>query len=214
MEPDTFGAQLGLFYSSKYLTGSTIDVPALMGEHFGEEVDVTAIPIPNDAPAEIPRYKMRLGSLVFNLSNIRADMVSEDGNFTDEQIQNFIATVTAFGAEINRVGYVLKKRYVKINTDFLESNLNISSTRFGEELGNISEAMWRINKKRTLGAAGSCNNISSLSLEKDGNDTNAILIRDVNTEQETPLQLSTANGIETVVNLLKEEALRNDNILV
>ncbi len=213
MEPENFGAQLALFHSLEYLTGGNVNVPELMRAQFGE-LTVTNIPIPHDAPAEIPRYEMRLGDLAFNFSNVRADMISESGDLTTEQIDNFIEVVTGFGVTINRVGYALNKRYSDVQTFFLESNLNLSSERFGRELANVSEASWRINKKKELGVAGKCNNISTLNLEVEGETKNAVLVRDVNTEQETALQLRTADETRAVITLLVNEALRNDNIIV
>ncbi len=212
MQPEIYGAQLGLFHTPKYLTGADINVPLLMEQHFGGNINVTTIPIPNDAPAEIPRYEMRTDSLMFKFTNIRADMISESGDFTQEQIQSFVAVVTAFNAEIMRVGYVLNKRYSDVNTAFLESNLNLSADRFGRELENVSEAMWRINKKKVLDAAGNCNNISILSLENEGTNTNATLVRDVNTEQDNLLRLTETNAIEEIITLLKAEAMRNEDI--
>lgn len=211
MKPENFGAQLSLFHSLEYLTGGNVNVPELMRARFGEPA-VTPIPIPHDAPAEIPRYEMRLGDLAFKFSNVRADMISESGNLTAEQIDNFIEVVIGFGVTINRVGYALNKRYSDVQTNFLESNLNLSSERFGRELANVSEASWRINKKKDLGVAGNCNNISTLNLEIDDETKNAVLVRDVNTEQERTLQLRTVAEVKSVVTLLGDEALRNDNI--
>jgi hypothetical protein len=211
MEPTIFGAQLAIFHSLEYLTGGTIKVPELMSPRF-EGLVITPIPIPSDAPAEIPRYEMRSGNLVFKFTNIRADMISETGDFTDAQISNFIEAVIGFRVTINRVGYAINKRYSAIQADFLESNLNLNSERFGAELANVTEASWRINKKKVLGAADNCNNISTLSLEIEGGIKNAILVRDVNTEQENELGLSNVAEVRTIVSLLGSEALRNDNI--
>jgi hypothetical protein len=213
MQPEIIGAQLGLFHTPEYLTGGDISVPELMTTHFGPNINTTTIPIPNDAPAEIPRYEMRVGSLMFKFSNIRADMVSENGDFTDAQIQDFIAVITKFNAVVTRVGYVLNKRYIDVNTAFLESNLNLSTERFGEELNNVSEAMWRINKKKVLGSAGSCNNISILSLEKEDDSVHATLMRDVNTEPESQ-RLTQTDTTGEIVTLLRTEAAINGNIII
>lgn len=214
MEPTTFGAQIALFHSLTYLTGGTVNVPELMLARF-DGLEITTIPIPDDAPAEIPRYEMRLGGLTFKFTNVRADMISEDGNLTVEQINNFVEVVTnGFGVTINRVGYSLNKRYIDVQTNFLESNLNLSSERFGQELVNVTEASWRINKKKMLGVAGNCNNISTLRLEIEGQTKNVILVRDVNTEQESPLHIGTEVEAVEVINLLNAEAQRNDNIAV
>ncbi len=211
MEPTIFGAQLAIFHSLEYLTGGTINVPELMRPRFGE-LETTTIPIPPDAPAEIPRYEMRSGNLVFKFTNIRADMISETGDFTDIQISNFIEVITGFGITVSRIGYVLNKRFSNAQADFLESNLNLSNERFGAELQNVTEATWSINKKKPLGIPGNCNNISTLTIEKDDAVTNVVLVRDVNTEQENQLQLSGVDGIVAVISALKTEALRNDNI--
>ncbi len=211
MEPTIFGAQLAIFHSLEYLTGGTINVPELMRPRF-EGLIVTTVPIPPDAPAEIPRYEMRSGDLVFKFTNIRADMISETGDFTDAQISNFIGVITGFGITVDRVGYAINKRFSDVQANFLESNLNLSTERFGVELPNVIEATWRINKKKVLGVAGNCNNISTLNVENEVATTNVVLVRDVNTEQENQLYLNEADSIIAVISTLKAEALRNDNI--
>lgn len=212
MEPTIFGAQLAIFHSLEYLTGGTVNVPELMQARF-EGVTITPIPVPHDAPAEIPRYEMRSGDLLFKFTNVRADMISETGEFTDTQISNFVEVVMSFGITINRIGYAINKRFQDVQANFLESNLNLSTARFDDELSNVTEASWRINKKKVLGAAGNCNNISTLNLERDNTTNNVVLVRDVNSEQEISLQL-TNDIAETlaVITALRNEALLNDNI--
>lgn len=206
MEPVIKGVQIAIFYKPIYI-GSNVNAESLMKENFGNEVQINSYLIPQDAPAEIPRLNIQLDNLSFNFSNIRADMIVNDAEPTQVELDNFFKVILAFGTNITRVGYVVKKNYENVSDEFLRENLNLDENRFAD-LNEVAESSWRVNRIQTIGN-GECNNISTLILDSSSDQSNILLERDVNTVQSrTNLNISNPISLNSLVETLRIESNR------
>lgn len=204
MKPIITGTQIALFYKPVYI-GSTVDVPSLMKQRFGKDIQITTIPISDDAPAEIPRFEIKYQNIVFSFSNLRADMIVNDNKPTDEQQINFYNVVLDFGVPIVRIGYVLKKKYENVSEQFMRDNLCLDRERFSE-LDEVAEATWRVNRIQKVGG-GDCNNISTILLQTTDTQNNIILERDVNTVQaRSDLKIITKDAVSDLITALSQQA--------
>ncbi len=206
MEPTIKGVQVAIFYKPIYI-GSNVNAESLMKENFGDEVQINSYPIPQDAPAEIPRLNIQLNNFSFNFSNIRADMIVNDVEPTQAELDNFFNVILAFNTDIIRVGYVTRKNYENVSDVFLRANFNLDVNRF-VDLNEVAESSWRVNRIQTIGD-GECNNISTLSLDFSNNQSNILLERDVNTVQSrSNLNINDLASLNSLVETLKIESNR------
>lgn len=204
MESVIKSTQIAIFYRPVYV-GGNVDVVSLMRANFGNEIILNVYPIPQDAPAEIPRLNVQIRNLSFNFSNLRADMIVGDAEPTSVELQSFLNVVLAFGTNITRVGYVIKKTYEGVSDEFLRTNLHLDETRF-RDLNEVAESTWRINRIQTIGD-GECNNISTLILESSNDQINIVLERDVNTVQNrSNLNANDYSALNSLVVTLREES--------
>lgn len=211
MEPTPRGAQIALFYRPVYI-GSNTDVPGFLRQNFGQDIQINLWPIPQDAPAEIPRLEASLNNLSFQFSNVRADIITTDTGPTPLELTNFFNTVLSFNTPITRIGYVLKKSFNNVNENQLREHFHLDADAF-PDINEVAESSWRVNKIQSI-AGGECNNIWTLVLEASGDQTNIFLERDVNTTQNrTDLNITDLNILQNLALQLRTAADQNLGII-
>lgn len=174
------------------------------------------IPIPSEAPGEIPRLEVFFGSSSRNIqfAKNRADIIFREKEPTDDEIEIFFDIVIELvGVPIGRIGYVKKTLYTeKVDEEFVRKNVKVSISEIGA-LEDIQDALWRFNKKTLIGDIV-CNNITVRTLlrEETTNSPAILLERDVNTLQTSNLNIGSSSRdnlqekIKKIVESLKTEA--------
>ena len=185
MPAEIIQTQLAWFYQGSY-TGSFEDFSLKLKSKLGESKNTQIIPVPNNAPGEIPRLILMYENFNINVSKIRLDLHAS--NF--ESVKNLISKITSvvideLKLKITRVGYV--------NNYFVENDINTLVSLFNEgqkaKLQDAKELNVRVNKRKTI-LANECNVVENISTgfiskrEADGSETKKsglIVMKDINT---------------------------------
>jgi hypothetical protein len=127
-------------------------------KRLGESEATQYIPIPKNAPPEIPRLILRYKEYTFNFSINRADIiftVYPEKTIPEKTINDLLTTLMDdYQISINRIGFVQK--------GFLESDINKLLDLLGSKYNSAKEASIRINIPKQINNY-LCNNIESLS---------------------------------------------------
>ncbi len=200
--------QIALFYQTAFVSSSNAIRTALL-ENFPElDPQIIIYPIPQDAPAEIPRLEAKLGNLFVQFSNLRADIVLDADELTTDIEQRFFATVLKLGVAVSRIGYISRRKFTQDEV-FIINNLALNSGDRTTSLpfADLLEASWRVNKRTNLDGI-ICNNLSTITLMNDR--MSLLLERDVNNNpNESPLSLKSIAELTSVVESFKSEAAKD-----
>ena len=179
--------QFALFFKNDF-NGDFVDFTKGLKDLIDEDdyKETQSIPLPSNAPSEIPRLNMNLEGFNISVAKNRLDLFFESNiektSTYIEAISNFL--IGSSSIQINRVGFV-KTFFIEGGFDDLKNNLN---TKFKEE--DFKEINIRISKQKSI-YSYECNNIEHFSNgfftgkgvtgKKDG----IVLTRDINTLLET-----------------------------
>lgn len=191
MEKEIMQIQLALFFQSDY-TGSFEDFSLRLKNKLGESKITQHIPVPSDAPSEIPRLVLGYDTFNVNISKNRADLFSKDIETIKSIVGNVSEVVTDLSIHIGRLGLV-KNFFVDGDIENLK-NLLLKEKITGK---NIKEINIRVNETKTI-EEYECNNIERLSSgyvikkedEKEARKEGIIIARDINTLPEKIKQSS------------------------
>ena len=185
MEKKIISVQIALFYSKPF-EGKFEDLSLKLKDILGKDNSTTIFPVPDSAPAELPRLILTFDDFNIHCSKNRMDFFYSEKNVEDfrrkhlEKIYNIITN--NFYLSVIRVGYVSNFFVKKGTIETLKSLLK-------EEISELKEITLRINKRGVFHDYA-CNNIEQVSLGsvsgkdskgKEFSDSGIILVRDLNT---------------------------------
>ena len=176
--------QLALFFQSDFV-GNFENFSLKLKTKLGESKITQHIPVPVDAPSEIPRLVLGYEKFNINVSKNRLDLFSKDF----ELIKTIVSDVSdvlldKLSLSVGRIGFV--KNY------FIDGTIEDLKKLLPEEKIrrlNLKEINIRINNRKQI-EKYECNNIENLSnryivkKEIDGNEVKRagiIILRDINT---------------------------------
>lgn len=185
MPAEIIQTQLAWFYQGSY-AGSFEDFSQKLKSKLGESKNTQYIPVPTDAPGEIPRLILMYENFNINVSKIRLDLYA--GNTAS--IKSLVTSITSviideLKLKIARVGYV--KNY------FVEKDINTLKLLFNEEnrvkLQDAKELNIRVNKRKTI-LTSECNVMENIStgifskrekISAETKKSGLIVMKDINT---------------------------------
>ena len=179
---ELLGNQVGLFFKQDF-SGSFEEASISLKKVLGSEAGTQILPIPTNAPSEIPRLILNIPGVVLNFAKNRVDIFAPFTN-NQENIQKIVEIIIKdLKISIGRIGFVANY--------FMEGDLNtIKNIVAPEKIDklNLKEISLRINTSVKIGGY-SCNSIQSIQngeIEKGNvNKKSGIIInRDVNTLNE------------------------------
>lgn len=191
--------QLGLFFKDDY-KGKYENISLKLQEIFGDSKQSTILPLPEDAPSEVPRLTLNFEGYNINVSKNRLDIFSQDKDIIRSKLSVIVKTINDnYKISICRVGFV--------NTIFVEDKINSVADIIKDEYVkglNLKEIQIRINNPISL-IDYRCNNIESIEygsiIRQTGNEqqemkTGVIINKDINTsEEETAKYVFDSNNI-------------------
>lgn len=200
--------QIALFYQTAFASSSNAIRTALIENFPDLDPQVVIYPIPQDAPAEIPRLEAKLGNLFVQFSNLRADIVLDTDELTTDIEQRFFTTVLKLGVAISRIGYISRRKFTQDGISIIHNlALNSGDRTTSLPFNDLLEANWRVNKRTDLDGT-ICNNLSTITLMND--KTSVLLERDVNNNpNESPLSLRSSAELTSIVERFKSEAAKD-----
>lgn len=180
MEKEIVQMQLGLFFVNEYRGG----FEEISIESRSTALSSQPLPVPPDAPAEIPRLILKFKDFEVNFAKNRLDLFFRDYNLSKDSVFDFVEkTISKFGIEIGRIGLV-KNFFLDNNIEYLKGILAEDKIK-GLDLKEIN---LRINSFKNINNLD-CNNIEIISngniiKEVSGQKTQKegiVIARDVNT---------------------------------
>ena len=184
MNKEIIQIQLALFFQPDF-TGSFEDFSLKLKNKLGQSKITQLLPVPPDAPFEIPRLVLNYDNFNINVSKNRIDLFLKDTTLLKENIQNISDVIlNQLFLSIGRVGFV-KKYFIDKGIEDLKSVL------VNDRIRNLDlkEIGIRINEHKII-EGYNCNNIENLftgliikksDTGKDMEQEGIIVIRDVNT---------------------------------
>lgn len=181
MEKTVLQTQLALFFRKPYARAfETISIE--LKKSFGEpKIPVTLLPIPNDAPPEIPRLTMAYEGFNISVSKNRLDFYcAETAKLSSSLDQLFSVLIKELQVEIGRIGFV-QNSFVSGTIETLKKNLTA-----GKSLTGLKEVTIRINQPVTVNGY-ECNSLETLNLGEIQNAATSerksgiIITKDINT---------------------------------
>lgn len=160
MSKETINFQIVLFLRDKFKINFE-QLSLAIKEKIGESENTQILPIPNDAPFEIPRLILNYKELFLNVSVDRISIVANTIASLRVIIPKLLALILEEkSCEVNRIGFV--------RTDFIESTIDkvqelIKKEVFSEK--KIKEVSVRINSDLQI-MEFNCNDIESLQFSK------------------------------------------------
>jgi hypothetical protein len=198
--------QLAWFYENSY-AGSFEDFSQKLKSKLGESKNTQYIPVPSNAPGEIPRLILMYENFNINVSKIRLDLHASNFESVKDLINKISSVIIdELKVKITRVGYV--------NNYFVENDIDTLKSFFNDEqkakLQDAKELNIRVNKRKTI-LTSECNVMENISTgfiskrEENGSETKKnglIVMKDINT---IPENLAIQNLLSTEFeNLLSE----------
>lgn len=180
MKKEIIQIQIAWFFSSNF-SGSFEDISLKLKNKLGESKITQYLPIPDDAPNEIPRLILGYEKFNLNFSKNRLDLFVKDFESTGTIVDNINTVVLEqISLKVVRIGFV-KKYFVYENIESLKKLLMEEKIKGL----NFKELTIRVNINKIV-EGHNCNSIESLSSgfikEVAGRKEEGIMvIRDVNT---------------------------------
>lgn len=187
MEREIIQTQLALFFQSDF-TGNFEELSLKLKAKFGESKITQHIPIPTDAPSEIPRLILGYENFNLNISKNRLDLFFKDINSVKTVISSICdVLLVELSLSVGRIGFV-KNFFIDGNIEDLKQLLVPKKIKKID----LKEINIRANEKKII-SDYECNNIENLSngyvikREIDGSEKKRdgiIITRDINTVAE------------------------------
>ncbi len=182
MKKEIIQIQFAWFFSNEYF-GNFEEISLKLKNILGESKQTQILPLPNEAPSEIPRLILIYENFNINFSKNRADLFLKDIVIAKDIIPKINNLLNVISLLAGRIGFV-KSFFLEGNVSTLKKLLSKSKI---ETL--VKEISIRINKEKII-EGYKCNNTENISngsvikKEKDGSDVKKegiIVIRDINT---------------------------------
>jgi len=198
--------QIALFFRNQF-EGAFEELALKMKNKFSG-IQSQYLPIPPNAPPEIPRLMLSSSGMNMNFSKNRVDIFFTVPDGMENSIKDVFSIIDQYEIVVDRIGFVQKK--------FSETTIDTLLKLITEEqrVATAKELSIKINVAKQIGAY-MCNNIETLifasltKLEPAGPvSRQGILIeRDINTLNESRLEYKfTADNISEIIGLMKAEA--------
>jgi len=188
MTKEIIQIQLAWFFPADY-TGNFEEISLKLKSKLGESKITQQIPVPIDAPSEIPRLMLGYDKFNIKMSKNRLDLFSKDLESVRDTIPKVSEIIlTDFGLTVGRIGFV-KNFFGEGNIESLKKLLP------EEKIGSLDlkEINIKVNLKKSI-AGYECNNIESLAVgfvtrkdpkeNKEIKKEGLIIKRDINTLRE------------------------------
>lgn len=212
MNKEILQIQLAFFFQQDYV-GSFEDFSLKLKNILGESKVTQHIPVPIDAPSEIPRLILGYESFNINVSKNRLDLFVKEIEPTNKRVISIIHDVisTELSLSVGRFGFV-KKFFIDGKIEDLKKII----VKEKVEKLNLKEINIRVNEIKLI-EGYNCNNIESLSygfLVKKAGDSEVkkegiILVRDINTLlEELKKNRFEKEKIDELINSFNEESDR------
>jgi len=182
MEKEILQIQLALFFQSDF-TGNFEELSLKLKKKLGESKVTQQLPLPIDAPSDIPRLILGYENFNLNISKNRLDLFCKNIDLFKDIVNKIYGVLEEFSLSIGRIGFV-KTFFIKGDIESLKKLL-IRTT--GER--DFREITIRVNERKII-EGYECNNIENLSNgfvikkgadgREDRND-GTIVVRDINT---------------------------------
>ncbi|NCP67864.1 hypothetical protein GW756_05935 [bacterium] len=210
---ELFSVQVVLFIKDKF-TGKYTDLASQLQDQF-ENTPPTQLPIPPEAPDEIPRLIFHFKDFNLEISNIKIQIILKPQKVRDEEIINteklpeiiskiLDTPIVKTKFEIIRIGFISKFFTIKAHsalTNLLNPSL-IQNDKF-------EEIEVKINKIKTI-ENYSCNNIEHVFQgEKKKNNVvtpGLVLVKDLNTAQSNTVSIQPIEINKLITKFLLESA--------
>lgn len=214
MEKEIIQIQLALFFSNDY-NGSFEEFSMKLKKGLGESKTTQYIPVPTNAPSEIPRLTLVYDQFSINVSKNRLDLFSRDYNSVKDNVPMISEVLlTDFNLLIERIGLV-KNFFIGGSIEDLKSLL--PREKIENIYSDLKEINIRINSKKTI-EGYECNNIENLNvgyvtkknLEKNEEvrKEGLITVRDINIINKNSLD---KEKIDKLINAFNNES---DNFIL
>ncbi len=201
--------QIALFFQSDFV-GSFEEFSLKLKTKLGESKITQHIPVPIDAPSEIPRLILPFEKFNINVSKNRLDLFSKDISLVEDVISNISnVLLSELSIIIGRIGFV-KQSFIDSDTNDLKKLLSKKIAKL-----NFREINIRVDKRESIGGQ-ECNNIENLSSgyvikkELSGKETKRegiIIVRDVNTlVEELSRKKFTKEEINALIKVFDEKS--------
>lgn len=210
MNKEIIQIQIAWFFSNVY-NGKFEDFSLKLKNKLGESNTTHQLPVPPDAPAEIPRLIISYPNFNLNVSKNRLDLFLKDIQLTKNISSNINDVIlNELSLQVGRIGFV--KNY------FIDGNIERLKQLLAEEKIkklNLKEINIRINEvKISKGYEyNSIENLSNGSITKKETDgavstkTGIIIMRDLNTlEEKISENKFNREEINELINTFEEES--------
>lgn len=205
--PEILNRQYILFMKSD-LTNNFDSISVKLKDKLGQSLSTQIIPIPPEAPPEIPRLVLTYPNYVINVSQVRAEVSGSKSTDTNDILLVLLKVLsTNFNVVFNRIALI---KTIFVDGDLANLKSNINSSKLSSD--NISEIKLRVNKPITLDGFD-CNNIEDIeyaTLILKSNDSQqpqikkGILInRDINTIADRDYRFNDTNVPKLLTSLNK-----------
>lgn len=193
---EILNTQLALFFKTDFI-GAFENVSVRIKNKLGESNVTQILPIPKDAPSEIPRLILSYNKYSINVSRNRADIFTKDWASCYQTIKDIIEIfIDEINISVNRVGYI--KTYFDYK-DLDNLKQIIGSEKISKQV--LKELKLVLNVPVDL-MSYKCNNIEGLEyvtvIKTNSNgveeSVNGIIVnRDINTVAEENYAFNNAN---------------------
>jgi len=185
MEKEILQIQIALFFQSDF-TGNYEEASLKLKKKLGESKVTQQLPLPIDAPSDIPRLILGYENFNLNVSKNRLDLFCKNIDLLKDIVNKIYNVLEEFSLSIGRIGFV-KTIFVKKDIEELKKLLPETIRK-----KDIREITIRVNERKII-EEYECNNIESLSngfvikKEADAKEEKSegiIIVRDINTLSE------------------------------
>jgi len=185
MEKEILQIQLALFFQSDFI-GNYEEASLKLKKKLGESKITQQLPVPIDAPSDIPRLILGYENFNLNVSKNRLDLFCKNIDLLKDIVNKIYNVLEEFSLSIGRIGFV-KTIFVKKDIEELKKLLPVTIRK-----KDIREITIRVNERKII-ERYECNNIESLSYgfvikkeadAKEEKSEGIIIVRDINTLSE------------------------------
>lgn len=202
MNKELLQTQIAFFFKKEFnaFEALALEIKKQLGE-----AESQYLPVPTDAPVQIPRLIINYGTFNINVFKNRVDLFFQE-NYEQEKLEKVLNVLSnILGLPIGRIGFV--------KTFFIQSDIEtIKKLLPNEKMTglNIKEVNLRINVLRTIGGF-ECNSIEKIDPGNVTKNTGSIksgliILKDCNTlaEQALPDNLD-ITALKQLINELNTE---------
>lgn len=182
MNQELITVQLAIFFNKSFHE-SFEELSLKLKERFLNSKSTTILPIPEDAPKEVPRLIIEFAEYKIQAAANRLDIFTSTSEKSRDILSNLIH-LNINNIDVNRIGLV-KTYFIEKIPEEIKKLL-----RTDIQIKTLSEITIRVNKQETI-ENFSCNNIETIeaaNVIRNNENTKGIIIqRDINNKETTDL---------------------------